>query len=74
MQFEILSMKDGAVNLSYINAENAQKGCCNMWQRQGFIRERSLPNGQTVTFEDGDFLLFDMENTINSDYVSFGTH
>ncbi len=75
VQFEILSMQDGAVNLSYINAENAEnKGCCNMWKRQGFAYERSFSNGSVFKFTDGDLFLFDMEKTINTDYESMGTH
>ena len=74
VQFEILSVSDGSVNLSYINAKNASKGCCNMWKRQGFAYERRFADGIVFNFADGDLFLFDMEKTINADYESFGTH
>ena len=75
VQFDILSMQDGAANLSYINSENAEKrGCCNMWKRQGFAYVRGFADGSVFKFTDGDMFLFDMEKTINTDYESMGTH
>ncbi|MBR4183898.1 MAG: hypothetical protein IKQ56_08785 [Lachnospiraceae bacterium] len=74
VQFEILSVANGSVHLSYINEQNEAAGYCNMWKKQGFIYDRSLPGGKSITLRDGDFLIFDMKNTINSDYESMGTH
>lgn len=74
VQFEILTVENGKWHLSYINPENEQKGYCNMWKRQGFSYERVDGRGTRFHFLDGDFLLFDLKQTLHRDYESWGTH
>lgn len=74
VQFEILTVENGKWHLSYINPENEQKGYCNMWKRQGFSYERVDAHGTRFHFLDGDFLLFDLKQTLHRDYESWGTH
>ena len=69
-----LTVENGKWHLSYINPENEQKGYCNMWKRQGFSYERVDAHGTRFHFLDGDFLLFDLKQTLHRDYESWGTH
>lgn len=74
VRFEIESVNDGRVNLSFANPLNERYGYCNMWKDQGFFYERVDSLGNRFTFLDGDFLVFDMDNGIYKDYESWGTH
>ena len=74
VQFYIISNHNGTANLVYYDRENENKGYCNMWKLQGFLKERTDGDGITFHFQDGDFLIFDIRKNMYTDYISSGTH
>ena len=60
--------------LSYVNQENAFRGYCNMWEKEGFYRQKTDALGTVFNFEAGDAFLFDMSRSFIDDYVVYGTH
>ena len=67
-------LKGSSPYLNYRNPQNAKNGYCDMWKTEGFFTMRVDGEGTTFFFEEGDTFVFDLENTISSDYQSFGTH
>ncbi|MBE5925394.1 MAG: hypothetical protein E7270_00160 [Lachnospiraceae bacterium] len=63
---DIYAVDAGTEELSYINADNWKKGCCNMWNKEGFDYKEG--------FIDGDFLVGNVKNAEREDYVVVGTH
>lgn len=61
-------------HLNYHNAQNAKNGYCDMWKTEGFRTTRVDGDGTTFFFEEGDTFVFDLTETISSDYQSYGTH
>lgn len=63
---DIYAVNAGVEELSYLNVENWKKGCCNMWNKEGF--------NYTDTYTDGDFLITGILKLKKEDYVVIGTH
>lgn len=56
---DITSYKDGVPHLSYINEENAKKGYCNMWLKEGGTA--GYPWGAVLKIGLGDYTYYDYE-------------
>lgn len=74
VNFDITTIKDGKSHLSYANTANASNGYCNMWQREGFQKEKTDFKGNKFQFTYGDFVLYHTDKSVNDDYTSGGTH
>lgn len=74
VNFQIETIKDGKRHLSYINTENALKGYCNMWNREGFQYEKVDYYGNKFTFQDGDYILYHTDKSASQDWITSGTH
>lgn len=74
VNFDIETIKDGERYLSYINADNAKKGYCNMWLREGYQYEKTDYKGNIFNFQDGDYILYSNNKSAGKDYLSAGTH
>ncbi len=74
INFEITTVKDGIPNLSYINPENSGKGYCNMWKREGFQYRKTSYPGVDFEFQDGDYIMYYANHSVQEDYKSSGTH
>lgn len=62
VSFNITSIENGSKNLSYINKQNSANGYCNMWKTEGFSYTKTDNAGIKFTFEDGDILLYYLNN------------
>lgn len=56
---DIISCKEGVPYLSYINEENAKKGYCNMWLKEG--GGERYPYGAVLRLSLGDYTYYDYE-------------
>lgn len=74
VNFEIETIKDGKRHLSYINKDNAAEGYCNMWNREGYQYKKTDFKGTTFQFQDGDYIMYYTDKSVNDDYTSGGTH
>ena len=74
VNFDITTVKDGELNLSYINAANSEKGYCNMWNREGYQYQKTSNPGISFEFQDGDYVLYYGDHSVKEDYRSSGTH
>ncbi len=74
VNLDIKSMDGDMQHLSYINPLNSKAGYCNRLKLDGFKNIKTDASGISFTFTDGDLLVFDIKNTIYSDYDSVGTH
>ncbi|MCR5388123.1 MAG: DUF5704 domain-containing protein [Lachnospiraceae bacterium] len=74
VNLDIKSADGGVTHLSYINPFNSKSGYCNRLKAEGFKNKKTDSCGITFDFADGDLLVFDVKNTIYSDYDSVGTH
>ena len=74
VNFEIETVKDGKRHLSYINTDNATEGYCNMWKREGYQYEKTDFKDITFNFQDGDYIMYYTDKSVNDDYISAGTH
>lgn len=74
VNFDIVTIKDGELNLSYINAVNSEKGCCNMWKREGYQYQKTSYPGINFKFQDGDYVIYYANHSVWEDYLSSGTH
>lgn len=74
VNFEIETVKDGKRHLSYINTDNAAEGYCNMWKREGYQYEKTDFKDITFKFQDGDYIMYYTDKSVNDDYTSGGTH
>lgn len=74
IQFEIKTINEGKSYLSYINAENAKYGYCNMWKKEGVLYQKTDLDGVQWKFEDGDAFLYDRKRRVGLDYIVGGTH
>ena len=74
LQFDIQTIKNKEIHLDYINEENEKKGYCNMWKLEGYSYEKEKVNGAKVSFESGDILVYDLQNSAARDYKIGGTH
>lgn len=59
--------------ISYINAENAKKGYCNMWKTEGFHYRQNI-NNEWYNLSDGDALCYFGNKITYFDYDVVGTH
>ena len=76
VNFEIYTLDtEQEQHLSYGNEINSQQRnqCC-MWKMEGFIKNKQDSNQITFQFEIGDVLIYDAKKSVNSDYVSGGSH
>lgn len=74
VQFDVKTVNDGKIYLSYRNQENAKYGYCNMWKKEGFSYEKTDTDGVKWKLEDGDTFLYDTDKRVGLDYLSGGTH
>ncbi|SFR68759.1 DUF5704 domain-containing protein [Anaeromicropila populeti] len=74
VNFSIKTIQDGKEHLSYVNKKNQQNGYCNMWEMEGFSREKTDNEYTTFSFRDGDSILYDWNRSAASDYKVGGTH
>jgi hypothetical protein len=74
VNFDITTVKDGALNLSYINERNSPNGYCNMWKREGYQYQKTSYGGITFYFQDGDYIIYYANKNVNGDWTSRGTH
>lgn len=74
VNFQIETVQNGERHLSYINAENANSGYCNMWKREGYQYTKVDNKGNKFNFKDGDYVLYYTDKSVSQDYISGGTH
>ena len=74
INFNIETVQNGQRHLSYINADNAAKGYCNMWSREGYQYRKVDNKGNEFNFLDGDYVLYYTDKSASKDYISAGTH
>lgn len=74
VNFQIETVQNGTLHLSYINAENAKYGYCNMWKREGYQYKKTDNKGNEFAFQDGDYILYYTDKSAAQDYISAGTH
>ncbi|BCN30250.1 DUF5704 domain-containing protein [Anaeromicropila herbilytica] len=74
INFDIETIQNNERHLSYINKENAKFGYCNMWNREGYLYKKKDYKNNEFDFEDGDFVLYDVNKSAAKDYISSGTH
>ena len=74
VNFAIETIQNGQRHLSYINADNAARGYCNMWNREGYQYRKIDYKGNQFNFIDGDYVLYYTDKSAAQDYISAGTH
>ena len=74
VNFQIETVQNGERHLSYINAENAVSGYCNMWKREGYQYRKVDNKGNEFNFTNGDYVLYFTDKSVSQDYISAGTH
>ncbi len=74
VNFHIETIQNGKRHLSYINTDNAAKGYCNMWKREGYRFEKTDYKGNIFQFIDGDYIMYYTDKSAAKDYISSGTH
>ncbi len=74
VNFDIETIQNGVRHLSYLNLENAAKGFCNMWNKEGFIYGKVDEKGNRFQFVDGDTFLYFTDKSAARDYRAGGTH
>lgn len=73
MVFEFVFENPKYKTICYINQDNAIKGYCNMWKRQGGRSEFEI-NEQIIDGEDGIIFVTAIPEKVKSDYEVNGTH
>lgn len=63
----------GNEKLSYVNKIN-EKRYCNMWQLEGAPISKASEIGPVFSFEDGDFMIYSVEQSATDDYVVGGIY
>ncbi|WOO35096.1 DUF5704 domain-containing protein [Anaerocolumna sp. AGMB13020] len=74
VNFDITTVKEGILNLSYINEKNSTNGYCNMWKREGYQYQKTSYGDITFQFQDGDYIIYYSNKNVNGDWTSRGTH
>ncbi len=74
VNFQSETVQNGERHLSYINSDNAAKGYCNMWKREGYQYKKNDYKGNEFNFSDGDYALYYADKSASKDYISAGTH
>lgn len=74
VNFDIETIKNDKRHLGYINPDNSLKGYCNMWNMEGFQYSKIDYYKNTFNFIDGDYILYNTNNSAADDYISGGTH
>ena len=64
---------EGKATLSYVNKPNEDK-FCNMWRMEGAPISKSSEGRVTFNFEDGDFMIYSVEQSAKDDYVVGGIY
>lgn len=60
--------------LDYLNQTNAKRGCCDMWQMEGFRGNKIGSDGKQYLLSEGDVIFYDLDHDLKEDYRFFGTH
>ncbi|MCR5792023.1 MAG: DUF5704 domain-containing protein [Lachnospiraceae bacterium] len=69
LNFDIYTVMNGKIRLSYINRENEENGYLNRWHLESSMspyRERH------PIFDDGDIAVFSLEESVATDYQNLG--
>lgn len=76
VNFDILTVDDsGQVRLGYYNKNNILSNDYNsMWELEGFKSKKISSDGTVFNFEEGDFLLYDINSSMQDDYSSNGLY
>lgn len=74
INFDIETIQNSERHLSYINAENALNGYCNMWNKEGYAYTKIDYKGNVFHFLDGDYVMYWTNKSAAKDYKSSGTH
>ncbi len=64
---------DGKARLSYVNKLN-EADYCNMWRMEGAPISKSDMGRVSLYFEDGDFMIYSVEQSAIDDYVVGGIY
>lgn len=75
LNFNIVALKDKKSYLDYYNkVNNYVYGDCNMWEMEGMDNKKTDYDGNQFSISYGDVALFEIKNSVATDYVSGGTH
>lgn len=74
VNFNIETINDDKRHLSYINTENAKNGFSNMWKSEGYQYSKLDNDGTQFNFMDGDYIIYNTNQSAAIDYVNRGTH
>lgn len=74
VNFDIVTVHNEKRYLSYVNEDNYLRGYCNMWKTEGFVYSRKDTFGTSFQFEDGDYIIYDLNQSAARDYQAAGTH
>lgn len=74
ISFTIQTLQNNIPHLSYTNVKNAMSGYCNMWKTEGFSYQKTDFKGNKYQFQDGDTLIYSLNQSAAKDYLSSGTH
>lgn len=74
VHFDIETIQNETPYLSYSNTENEISGYCNMWKTELFQNKKIDSRQNTFSFQEGDYLLYDLEKRASLDYAVSGTH
>ncbi|WP_207644136.1 DUF5704 domain-containing protein [Acetivibrio ethanolgignens] len=69
LNFDIYTLNGGKPRLRYGETNN-----CDMWQMEKKLGQKRDSSGKVISFQEGDFVLFDLDRTALDDYTSGGTH
>lgn len=74
IQFDIVTVQEKKRHLSYVNAQNAKMGFCNMWKKEGFSYRRTDEEQVVWNLIDGDTFFYQTDQRAGLDYHVGGTH
>jgi len=74
VNYHIYACKKKEQYLDYWNLKNAENGCCNMWQMEGYKEHKTGSDGLNYPLLEGDVIFYDLEHNLSEDYWYFGTH
>lgn len=74
VNFNIETIINGKRYLSYINEINSKYGYCNMWKEEGYRYNIIDIHNNKHVFQDGDYVLYNIEKSATIDWKSAGTH
>ena len=74
VNFDIETIKEKERHLSYINLIHSLIGYCNMWKTQGYQYTKTDKDNHRFTFIDGDYILYQTDQSAAIDNITGGTH